>query len=80
MTGNELRESFLNFFKKNGHTIKPSRPLVPPDDPTLLFTSAGMVQFKNEFLGLSPLEFTRAATSQNTTDPSVGVLHQVDPG
>jgi len=64
MTGNELRESFLNFFKRQDHTIKPSWPLVPPDDPTLLFTSAGMVQFKNEFLGTIPLKFTRAATCQ----------------
>lgn len=64
MTGNELRESFLDFFRRNGHTIKPSWPLVPPDDPTLLFTSAGMVQFKKEFLGEIPLKFTRAATCQ----------------
>jgi len=71
MTGNELRESFLDFFKRQGHTIKPSWPLVPPDDPTLLFTSAGMVQFKQEFLGEIPLKFTRAATCQKcfrTTD------------
>jgi len=64
MTGNELRESFLDFFKRQGHTIKPSWPLVPPDDPTLLFTSAGMVQFKNEFLDAVPLTFTRVATCQ----------------
>jgi alanyl-tRNA synthetase len=64
MTGNELRESFLDFFRRHGHTIKPSWPLVPPDDPTLLFTSAGMVQFKKEFLGEVPLQFTRAATCQ----------------
>jgi alanyl-tRNA synthetase len=64
MTGNELRQSFLDFFKGKGHTIKPSWPLVPPDDPTLLFTSAGMVQFKKEFLGEIPLKFTRAATCQ----------------
>lgn len=64
MTGNELRESFLDFFKRQGHTIKPSWPLVPLDDPTLLFTSAGMVQFKQEFLGEIPLKFTRAATCQ----------------
>ncbi len=64
MTGNELRESFLEFFRRRGHTIKPSYPLVPPDDPSLLFTSAGMVQFKREFLGEIPLKFTRAATCQ----------------
>ncbi len=64
MTGNELRESFLDFFRRHGHTIKPSLSLVPPDDPTLLFTSAGMVQFKKEFLGEVPLKFTRAATCQ----------------
>ncbi len=64
MTGNELRESFLNFFMEHGHIIKPSWPLVPPDDPTLLFTSAGMVQFKDEFLGAVPPKYTRAATCQ----------------
>ncbi len=71
MTGSELRESFLDFFRRQGHTIKPSWPLVPPDDPTLLFTSAGMVQFKQEFLAEIPLKFTRAVTCQKcfrTTD------------
>jgi alanyl-tRNA synthetase len=64
MTGNELRKSFLEFFRRRGHLIKPSWPLVPPDDPTLLFTSAGMVQFKKEFLAETPPAFTRAATCQ----------------
>jgi alanyl-tRNA synthetase len=64
MTGNELRKGFLEFFKGHDHTVKHSWPLVPPDDPTLLFTSAGMVQFKNEFLGKVPLTFTRATTCQ----------------
>ena len=64
MTGNEIRQRFLDFFAERGHTVKPSYPLVPPDDPTLLFTGAGMVQFKREFLGEVPLVFTRAVTSQ----------------
>jgi alanyl-tRNA synthetase len=64
MTGNEIRASFLDFFKSKGHTIVGSSPLVPKDDPTLLFTNAGMVQFKNSFLGLEDRGYTRAATSQ----------------
>ena len=64
MTGNEIRASFLDFFKSKGHTIVNSSPLVPKDDPTLLFTNAGMVQFKNCFLGLEDRGYSRAATSQ----------------
>src|SRR5213593_1100503 len=64
MTANEIRSSFLKYFEKNGHTIVPSSPLVPADDPTLLFTNAGMNQFKDTFLGREKREYTRAATSQ----------------
>ena len=49
---NEIRSTFLNFFAENGHEIVPSSPLVPRNDPTLMFTNAGMVQFKNVFTGL----------------------------
>jgi len=51
ITGNELRQRFLEYFKRNGHTVVRSSPLVPAQDPTLLFTNAGMVQFKGVFLG-----------------------------
>ncbi|MGA2289334.1 alanine--tRNA ligase-related protein, partial [Bradyrhizobium sp.] len=49
---NEIRSTFLNFFAANGHAIVPSSPLVPRNDPTLMFTNAGMVQFKNVFTGV----------------------------
>jgi alanyl-tRNA synthetase len=64
MTGNELRQSFLEFFADHGHTVVPSSSLVPRDDPTLLFTNAGMVQFKDVFLGREKRPYTRAATAQ----------------
>jgi len=59
-----IREAFLQFFQRHGHTIVPSSSLVPQNDPTLLFTNAGMVQFKDVFLGLEQRDYTRAASSQ----------------
>ena len=64
MTSNEIRSSFLEYFKKHGHRVVASSPLVPGDDPTLLFTNAGMNQFKDLFLGREKRDYTRAATSQ----------------
>jgi alanyl-tRNA synthetase len=61
---NEIRSGFLNFFAKNGHEIVPSSPLVPRNDPTLMFTNAGMVQFKNVFTGLEKRPYQRATSSQ----------------
>src|SRR5919201_1994511 len=64
MTGHELRGRFLRYFERRGHTIVRSSPLVPAQDPTLLFTNAGMVQFKAVFLGEERREYVRAATAQ----------------
>jgi alanyl-tRNA synthetase len=61
---NEIRSSFLDYFGKNGHEIVPSSPLVPRNDPTLMFTNAGMVQFKNVFTGLEKRPYVRATTAQ----------------
>ena len=60
----DIRQQFLSFFESNGHTVAPSSPLVPDNDPTLLFTNAGMVQFKDYFTGGTTPKYPRAATSQ----------------
>ncbi|HEV2605663.1 MAG TPA: alanine--tRNA ligase [Microvirga sp.] len=61
---NEIRSAFLDYFAKNGHQVEASSPLVPRNDPTLMFTNAGMVQFKNVFTGVEKRPYSRAATSQ----------------
>ncbi len=64
MTGNDIRAKFLEYFEKHGHTTVDSSSLVPQDDPTLLFTNAGMVQFKTVFMGEDKRDYVRAVTSQ----------------
>ena len=64
MTGNEVRKTFLDFFASKDHRILRSSSLVPANDPTLLFTNAGMNQFKDIFLGQESREYKRATTSQ----------------
>lgn len=64
LSSQAIRHAFLNYFKDNGHTIVPSSSLVPGNDATLLFTNAGMVQFKDVFLGTDPRPYTRATSSQ----------------
>jgi alanyl-tRNA synthetase len=64
MTSNEIREQFLNFFKDKDHKIVPSAPVVPHGDPTLLFTNAGMNQFKDVFLGIGNRDYRRAVDTQ----------------
>ena len=64
MKSNEIRKKFLEFFNENGHTIVSSSSLVPDKDPSLLFVNAGMVQFKNLFLGIEKREYVRATTCQ----------------
>jgi alanyl-tRNA synthetase len=66
MTAAEIRTKFLKYFEEHGHTIVPSSSLIPKDDPTLLFTNSGMVQFKNCFLGLEDRGYTRATSSQKS--------------
>jgi alanyl-tRNA synthetase len=64
MTGNEIRQRFLQYFEQNGHKVVHSSPLLPANDPTLLFVNAGMNQFKDVFLGNERRDYNRAATSQ----------------
>ena len=61
---NDIRSTFLDYFQRNGHAVVASSPLVPRNDPTLMFTNAGMVQFKNVFTGLEKRPYARAATAQ----------------
>ena len=63
-TVNDIRKAFTDYFVANGHTAVASSPLVPQNDPTLMFTNAGMVQFKNVFTGAEPRDYSRAVTSQ----------------
>ena len=64
MRSSDIRTKFLTFFEKNGHHIIPSSSLVPTNDQTLLFTNAGMVQFKDVFTGIDQRDYTRATSSQ----------------
>ena len=64
MNSSEIRSTFLNYFKKNGHEIVHSSPLIPHNDPTLMFANSGMVQFKNIFTGKEKRDYNRAVTSQ----------------
>src|SRR5689334_23735422 len=66
MKSAEIRSRFLKFFEERGHTVVASSPLVPANDPTLLFTNSGMVQFKDVFLGREKRAYKRATTSQRS--------------
>jgi alanyl-tRNA synthetase len=72
MTGHDMRQGFLQFFADRGPTIIPSSSLLPGDDPTLLFTNAGMVQFKDVFLGKEGQPYSRATTAQKCLRASRG--------
>lgn len=63
-TLNDIRSTFLGYFERHGHSVQPSSPLVPRNDPTLMFTAAGMVQFKNLFTGVETRDYSRATTAQ----------------
>lgn len=65
LTAKEIRESFKTFFESKGHQIVPSAPMVIKDDPTLMFTNAGMNQFKDIILGNQPAKYHRVATHKN---------------
>ena len=63
-TLNDIRSTFLDYFKKQGHEVVQSSPLVPRNDPTLMFVNSGMVQFKNLFTGVESRDYKRAVTAQ----------------
>ena len=73
MNSAEIRQKFLDFFASKGHTVVASSPLVPGNDPTLLFTNSGMVQFKDVFTGKDKRAYTRATSSQRSL--RAGVKH-----
>ena len=64
MKSSEIRQRFLSFFSESGHQSVPSSSLIPSNDPTLYFTNAGMVQFKDVFLGKDPRSYSTATTAQ----------------
>ena len=64
MQVNQIRREFLEYFQKSGHTVVPSSPLIPHNDPSLMFTTAGMVQFKNYFTGIEKPHYATATSSQ----------------
>src|SRR3954471_4611545 len=66
MKSSEIRSSFLEYFRSKGHSVVPSSPLVPANDPTLLFVNSGMVQFKDVFLGKEARPYKRATTAQRS--------------
>ena len=71
---NDIRRGFLDYFEKNGHARVPSAPLVPQNDPTLMFVNAGMVPFKNVFTGLETRPYSQATSSQSMMADLTGIL------
>src|SRR5215210_4646845 len=67
MTGNEVRQKFINYFNERGHKIVHSSPVYPPDDPTILFTNAGMIQFKDVFLGNEKRDYNAPSQARNAS-------------
>lgn len=75
MDSNQIRTTFLEFFKGKEHLIVPSAPMIVKNDPTLMFTNAGMNQFKDLFLGNSPIRHKRVADSQKCLRVSLSLIH-----
>ena len=73
-TLNDIRSTFLDYFKRQGHEVVQSSPLVPRNDPTLMFANSGMVQFKNLFTGVETRDYNRAVTSQNVLEQVVNIM------